>query len=233
MITKKEIKTIVEQEIGIFLEALGYRKIKVAADVIAQYEKQTNEYNFSFGCYVNKYDEYKFIYGFGFGVNKVIEILKDIDRKVSLQKTVYTINNSLMSISPGLLLNPLNIYPAYKYVSTTDELINITKEVKLFYEQKFTSFCNNYSEIIEIDKIFNSFENFYTTGWGKFPSLPFFHVTRLVIARLANNPEFEMVVEKNFEALESIWKQDGLKYDRFDETKPEVFAAKYLRDLKV
>ena len=233
MITKKEIKVIVEQEIGYYLKNVGYKKSKVAADIIAKYESHTTEHNYNFSCHVNKYDVYRFIYGFSFGINKVIDILKIIDQNVPLQKTIYEINNSLMSISPGLLLNPLNIYPAYKYFSTEDELLNILKDVKSFYNEKFIPFFNLYSNVENIDNEFNRFENFYSTSWGKFPSLPFFHVTRLIVARLANNPHYDEVVERNFEALEEIWKKDGFIYDRYDETKPEVFAAKYLRDLNV
>jgi hypothetical protein len=37
---------------------------------------------------------------------------------------------------------------------------------------------------------------------GKSIPISFFHVTRLIIARLANNPNYDEVVEKNYKALE-------------------------------
>lgn len=50
---------------------------------------------------------------------------------------------------------------------------------------------------------------------------------RVIIACQANNPEYENVVEKNFESLEYLWEQGGGKYDRFDEIKLKVFAARF------
>ena len=64
----------------------------------------------------------------------------------------------------------------------------------------------------------------------EFPNLSFFHVTRLIIAKLANDPHFDEIVERNFQALEELWKHEGAVYDRFDESKPEVFTSKYLKD---
>lgn len=95
---------------------------------------------------------------------------------------------------------------------------------------KFIPFCEKYSNIAEIDKLMNSSNNFWIDIIGKSTPIAFFHVTRLIIARLANNPNYGEIVEKNFQALEYLWKQEGAVYDRHDETKPEVFAAKYLKE---
>jgi hypothetical protein len=76
----------------------------------------------------------------------------------------------------------------------------------------------------------NSPSDFWKVSTGKTIPVAFFHVTRLVIARLANNPDYDMVVEKNIEALEELWKRDGGVYDRNDAAKPEVFASEFLRN---
>ena len=38
------------------------------------------------------------------------------------------------------------------------------------------------------------------------------------------------LLQRNFQALEELWKHEGAVYVRFDEIKPEVFTAKYLKD---
>jgi len=150
-----------------------------------------------------------------------------------LSRRKYTIQNSITGISPGLLLDPLHISRAYKYFSTEEALVSILQEVKTFYEQQFVPFCAKYSNFGELDKLINSPADFWIDSNGKSTPISFFHVTRLIIARLANNGNFDEVVERNFQGLAELWKNDGGVYDRNDESKPEVFAAKYLKEKSV
>ena len=233
MITKKEIKSKLETNLGNFLNQHGYKKKKVASDMITLFTNESENYNYAFSCSSVLYEVHRLIYGFAFGIKEVVLIQQEIDNHVPLARNKYIIQPYIMNISPGVLLDPFNIYKAYKDIDTEEKLVEVFNDIMNFYNSKFIPFCNQYSNYKNLDKEFNSFDNFYIKGNGIYPSLTFFHETRLIIARLANNPEYEKVVEKNFEALEYLWEQDGGKYDRFDETKPEVFAAKYLRDLKV
>lgn len=201
--------------------------------MITVMEKDTDVCSYAFYCSMVSYDVHKLIYGFSLGINKIVSIQSDIDRQVPLSRTPNRVSKQITGISPGLLADPYDLYKGYRFFGNSQELSVIMEDIKTFYKDDFTRFCAQYSDVKELDKQFNSFDNFYREGSGIFPPLTFFHITRLIIARLANNPVYEKVVEKNFEALEYLWERDGGKYDRFDESKPEVFAAKYLRDLSI
>jgi hypothetical protein len=232
MINAIDIRKIVDHEIGDLLLPAGYSKIKVKADEVASYEKHDSNNYYEFHCHMEKYNDYKLVYGFSFGINRIVQILKEIDMHVPLERRKYNIHNWITGYSPGLLLDPLDISRAYKYFSNEQELLQILQEVKLFYEQQFVPFCEKYSNVSELDKLMNSPIDFWIKGRGKGISMPiaFFPVSRLIIARLANNPNFDEVVERNFQALEEAWKAEGAVYDRNEETRPEVFAAKYLKE---
>ena len=133
--------------------------------------------------------------------------------------------------SPGYLHDPFDPAKAYKYFTTEGELLQILNDAKSFYKNDFIPFCKNCSDFVALDKLINSFDDFWPDSLGKKVPLRFFHVTRLIVAQLAKNPNYNEVVERNFQALEKLWKEDGGVYNRFDESKPEVFAAKYLTQL--
>ena len=155
--------------------------------------------------------------------------MKEIDSHVPLARFKYEIKSSITGISPGRLFDPFAADRVYKYFSTEGELLSILEEVKSFYKETFVPFCEKYSQFSELDKLINSPDDFWIDNTGKTIPISFLHVTRLVIARLAENPNYDDVVEKNFQALEELWKRDGGVYDRTDRSKPEVFAADYLK----
>ena len=225
-----ELRKIVTREVGNMLLPIGYSQVKVKADMVASYEKNDGKYYYEFHCHTEKYNEYKLVYAFSLGVNKIVEILKEIDSHVPLSRRIYTVQESITGISPGQLLNPLDISRAYKYFATEEALLSILQEVKTFYEQNFVPFCNKYSNVEELDKLINSSADFWIDSTGKTTPISFFHITRLIIARLANNGNFDEVVERNFQALEELWKRDGGVFDRNDGSKAEVFAAKFLKE---
>ena len=229
---KKEIKEYTFQKIGPYFSEQGFTVIKTNNESLFNFEKKTDDYFYSCGGYTLKYDNYKLIYGFSFGIRSIVNILRQIDAKTSLSRVPYNLTESLIGVSPGAILFPKEHERPYKYFSDEYELELCLFDVMAFYQSFFLPFCDKYKSIDKLDLLFNDFRDFKTDNQS-FPKLAFFHVTRLIIARLANNPEYEKVVEKNFEALEFLWEQDGGKYDRLDDNKPEVFAAKYLRDLKV
>lgn len=224
-----ELKKIVIDELGNYFGPLGYSRVKTGSDMVASFAKNDGNYYYDFYSYTNKYNGYQFVYGFSFGINEVVEILKEIDAQAPLRKLKYTIPDSITGISPGQLLDPRDPARAYPLVNTEAELRVELEKVKEFYQNKFVPFCEKYSNITELDRLINSPADFWSDSSGKKTGIVFFHVTRLIIARLANNPNFDEVVEKNFQALEEIWRNDGGVYDRTDRTKPEVVAAEYLK----
>jgi hypothetical protein len=229
MIKKAAINRIVKTKLGEWLSPQGYLSINEGPEIIASFEKEDDNYFYSFNCYTEKYDVFRLVYGFSFGIKRIVEILKEIDAHVMLSRRKYAIKNSITAVSPGLLLDPLHITRAYNTFNTEEELLARLKEIEQFYEQTFKPFCKRFSDINELNSLINSYDDFWKDSWGKHTPIAFFHVTRLIIARMANDPNFEEIVERNFQALEELWKAQGAEYDRTDSSKPEVFAVEYLR----
>lgn len=229
MIAKAAIKRIVKTKLGEWLSSQGYKSINEGPEIIASFEREDDNYFYSLNCYTEKYDVFKLVYGFSFGIKRIVEILKDIDSHVALSRGKYTIKNSITGVSPGLLLDPLHIARAYNTFNTEEELLTRLMEIEQFYEETFKPFCTKFSDVNELNRLVNSFDDFWKDSWGKRTPIAFFHVTRLIIARMANDPNFEEIVERNFQALEELWRAQAAVYDRTDSSKPEVFAAEYLR----
>ncbi|MET0637924.1 MAG: hypothetical protein ABWZ25_17970 [Chitinophagaceae bacterium] len=229
---KSEIKKIVSRELSSFLSIHGYKPEKVKGDLLVTFEKNDGSYFYDFYSYTNKYNDYELVYGFSFGIARIVSILREIDLVVPLSTSKYEIKPSITGISPGRLLDPYATGRGYTPFNNESGLMAVTEEIKYFYEHTFVPFCEKYSRFEELDKLMNSPDDFWVDSDSKTIPFSFFHVTRLIIARLANNPDFDMVVEKNFQALEELWRKFDGVYDRTDKTKPEVFAVDYLKGIQ-
>ncbi|MET0465898.1 MAG: hypothetical protein ABW007_22240 [Chitinophagaceae bacterium] len=174
-----------------------------------------------------------FDYGFGLGYPQVTETLQQIHNHTPIRKEIQQVPRFVTGISPVLLGDPLSPGKHQPPFGTEAELKSIMQDVRTFYQHKFARFSETYSDISALDQAVNSLDNFREKESNQFPPLLYLFVTRLIIARLAENPQYEQVVEKNFEAIEKEWASFDATFDRTDEKRPEVFAAKYLRDLKI
>jgi hypothetical protein len=228
MLKTKEVKDYVKRELEPHFVEQGFTS-KTEKEFVFSYSCDNEGTSHELFGYLLKYNDYKLVYGFSFGLQKVVEVLKQIDKHTPLERRKYSIGNTLISISPGSILFPREPERPYKDFDNEFRLKLILFDIQAFYQSYYLPFCNKYSDIKQLNKLYNRLDDFRIDAW-EFPNLGFFHVTRLVIARLANDPNFDEIVNKNFEALEQLWQRDGGVYDRLDESKPEVFAAKYLKD---
>ena len=229
MINKDAIRKIVKAEMNNFLSPLNYKMLKPKGDIVAEFVMNDGNYQYGFHCHTNKYNEYQLIYGFSFGINKVVDILAEINSHVPLPRYPTEPTFFITGTSPGYLLDPFDPARAFKYFKTEEELLQILNDAKSFYKNDFIPFYEKCSDFVALDELINSFDDFWPDSLGKKVPLRFFHVTRLIVAQLAKNPNYDEVVERNFQALEELWKKEGFIYNRFDESKPEVFAAQYLK----
>lgn len=230
MIDKTTIRKIVKAEMSDFLSLLNYKMLKSRGEIVAEFVMNDGNYQYGFDCHINKYNEYQLVYGFSFGINKVVDILGEINSHAPLARYPAESTFFITGTSPGYLLDPFDPARAFKYFTTEEELLQILNDAKSFYKKDFIPFCQKCSDLVALDKLINSLDDFWLDSLGKRVPLRFFHVTRLIVAQLAKNPNFDEVIELNFQALEELWKKDGGVYNRFDESKPEVFAAKYLKE---
>ena len=228
MLSTKEAKEYIKRELEPYFLEQGFTS-KNEREFVFSYCSDKDGVSYELDGYLLKYNEYKFVYRFYFGLQKVVEILKQIDKHVPLKRNKYIIGNSLIGISPGSILFPREPERPYKDFDNEFRLKLILFDIQAFYQNYFLRFCSKYSDIRQLNKLYNRLDDFRVDSW-EFPNLAFFYVTRLVIARLANDPCFDEIIDRNFQALEQLWKQEGAVYDRLDESKPEVFAAKYLKD---
>lgn len=227
----KNIKEILSRDLEPLFVEKGF-KTKNESQLVFSYYAEKKDVTYAVDGHLLKYNDYVLVYHFYFGIKKVVEHLREIDRVVPLDSNKYTVSNSLITISPGVVLFPKETDRAYKSFDSDFKLKLILFDIQVFYQDFYLPFCNKFSDIKQLDKLFNRLDDFRTDS-SIFPGLAFFYVTRLIIARMANNPDYDEVVERNFQILEAEFRKFGGTYDRNDETQPVVFAAKYLRDLKV
>jgi hypothetical protein len=143
MIKSAEIKKIVNQELGKFLVLHGYVKIKVKGDLAATFEKKDENYYYDFYCHTNKFNGYELVYGFSFGIDKITEVLKEIDQIVPLSRSKYEIRASTIGLSPGRLRDPFNPGGGYTHFTNDSELLAVIEDIKSFYRKTFYLFVRS------------------------------------------------------------------------------------------
>ena len=85
-----------------------------------------------------------------------------------------------------------------------------------------------------MDKIFNNLDNFWDLVTPIGYSLGGYEkLTRLIVAKLSGNPNYEEVVNRSYELLDRIRAAKGLEpYDRHDLTKPIPYTVHLLKDIQ-
>ncbi len=227
MLTNQMIKNQIGQELEPKFTGIGFNVIP-GNELLFCYQREEDGIFQGVDGYLLKYNDFKLVYRFEFGIQAVVQVLREIDKHVPLRKTKYEISNCLVGVSPGGILFPLEPERPYKDFADELQLQSILFDIQAFYLGYYQTFVEKYKDLSRLNLLFNRLDDFVIKPSG-FPNLAFFHITRLVLARMANDPNFEEIVERNFQALEELWKAQGAVYDRTDSSKPEVFAAEYLR----
>ena len=93
---------------------------------------------------------------------------------------------------------------------------------------------DKFSDLREIDKVINGNDP-WTTDW----QMPYafggnFYEKRLIIAKLAGNPNFDDLVDFNYRTLEKLSAENGypFTYNRSDLSKPLPALIQILQDVK-
>ena len=230
---KKEFKAIIARELVPFFQEQGYKKISYLGMLIALYKEDSNTV-YRMGTDDLKYNGFVLIYYYQFGLKIVNSILKEIEKHVPLKKGLYHPVDTYLLISPGVLLDPFHHSRAYDEVMNEQESVVMLDELKQFYLDQFIPFYDKYSDIHYMDSLINNLDDFWegANGRDRYPGIGYFHIIRLIYARLANNPNFDTIVERNLDAFDKYWKSIGGTFDRnADKEFAEVYAGKYLRDL--
>jgi hypothetical protein len=106
--------------------------------------------------------------------------------------------------------------------------------VKNFMTETGFPMLERFNDIKELNKEING-ESFWTTDW----QMPFdlggdFDIKRIIIARLANQGNFEKVMQKSYEQIDKwLTENNQPPIDRTDITKGTPFIEHYLKNLKI
>jgi hypothetical protein len=180
MLKTKEVKEFIKRELEPYFLEQGFTS-KNEKEFVFSYNRDNDGISNKLDGYLLKYNEYVFVYNFYFGLQKVIDILKQINKHVPINGSNYTIQNKLICISPGSILFPRETSRPYKDFDNEFRLKLILFDIQAFYQSYYRRFCNKYGDIKQLNKLYNRLDDFRIDSW-EFPNLAFFHVTRLIIA---------------------------------------------------
>jgi hypothetical protein len=171
-----------------------------------------------------------------YGVNKinhcVNNILKQLQELVTLQYKEDK-NSRLLYLSYNTINNPENTTYLPDMVTEADVQHCVALMID-FLEGTAFPLLEKFDDLREIDKIING-EEPWVTDWHKpFTFVSNFRLKRLIIAKLAGNPNYENLVDLNYKQDEALASQNGYNFinDRGDLTKPIPTLVKLLEDVR-
>ena len=112
-------------------------------------------------------------------------------------------------------------------------VLNFSNIIKNYLDKVGFKKLQKYKDLREIDRLINSFNDFWEDDWGKPYQLGGnFYFRRVVIARLSGNKRWLEVVERNYDAIDKKLEEQGDKerVDRKDTTKPLPYLVELLKN---
>ena len=230
---KQEAKEFVIKHINAFFEKNNFKLVK-KADSSAIYQRKTN-----FG-----------IDGFASGTvdyNPIQKIRYSFYKRINAIEGITNIVNQKIKLSPPIDNNTFSLAFGYdtlilgKYVDTylpecsnENDIIESTKAIIEFAEQYALPLLEKTNDLVFLDNEING-KIFWETDWQqKFNLGGNFDIKRLIIAKLAGNPNFDEIVDKNYKAIEKASEESGYSftYDRNDLSMPVPCVLEILKDIK-
>ncbi|MBL7898318.1 MAG: hypothetical protein JNJ99_07270 [Crocinitomicaceae bacterium] len=230
---KNEAKELVIKHINVFFESQGYKLVK-KADSSVVYQKNMNSGFDGFASGTVDYNPIQKIrYSFYKRIESIEEITYLISQKVKLNPPIDKKTISLAFGYDSLILG--------KYVDTylpeckvEEDVAKCVQEIIGFAEMHALPLLEKANDIRYLDAQING-EIFWETDWQqKFNLGGNFDIKRLIVAWLANNPNFNEIVEKNYNAIEKASELSGypFKYNRQDLSLPIPCALEILKSIK-
>ncbi len=144
----------------------------------------------------------------------LFKIQKSIGASSPLEKTAYSLTFSQASINNASL--PFPDFP------TENDLKICAQNIKIFTEEIAEALLHKLDDFKELDKEINV-GPYYTAGPDmKYQMHGDWHIRQLIIARLANNPNFDQIIhahKNNYQKgmtgeYAAVYKQQMVRYDR-------------------
>lgn len=228
---KAEAKDLVIKYIASFFEKEGFA-LRKRKDTVVEYIRSGNwgfdgfagspvDYNPS---QIIRYSLYK-------RHESVENIMAGVDRKLKLNPPID--RNTVTIAFSYTTLNSINKDTYLPKMETEIDVKNCVDIIISFLRETAFPLLDRFNDLREIDREING-QFFWDTDWRK----PFnlggnFDVKRLVVARLANNEDFEEVVDKTYKSIEKLSLENGYPfvYDRSDLSMPLPYVVSMLKDV--
>lgn len=231
---KADAKEFTIKHINQFFEENVF-KLSKTRDSQVKYIRKTE---FGFDGYASGTVDYNPIQIIRYSFFKRINIIEDIALEVFKRTKVISnpVDKNSLSLAfgyGGLVLG--------KYVDTylpecssENDIINCVADIIDFSKNHALPLIEKANNLKFLDNEING-ENFWETDWQKKFNLGGnFDIKRLIIAKLADNPNFEEVVDKNYKAIEKASEESGypFTYNRNDLSMPVPCVLEILKDVK-
>lgn len=231
-LTKTQSKMWIDQSLTLFMIENDF-KLKKTRNSDLNYFKKTdygfNELNLGF---LNSWPGTQVAYGFYIRYDRIEDICQNILTQLNpghiIKKDSHSIGTSQGSFDGKF---------TYSFMPEMVNEEDVRKSCDLvinFLEKTGFPLAERFKDIKELDKEING-ENFWESDW----QMPFtlgndFPQKRMVIARLADQGNFDKVMQKSYEWMDNWCIENNQPLiDRTDITKGTPFIEHYLRNLEV
>ena len=178
---------------------------------------------------------YKIQLGNGMTHKIIIDILYQVNEKISLGAVLQK-DMSTFSFKPNneYYGNKDNIFNWHEPFTTEEGLREQVDKVIEYLENGGMAAFDKYQDLREVDKIFNNLDNMWDPIHSRigYSLGGYDYLTRIIIAKLSGNPNYEKIVQWSFEWIEREYKV--AKYpDSWVQTKLETETlVEILKDIQ-
>lgn len=230
---KQEAKEFVIKHINSFFEIHDF-KLQKKADSSVIYQRKTNFGIDGFASGTVDYNPVQKIrYSFYKRINSIEEITNIVNQRIKLSPPIDKNTISFAFGYGGLVLGK-HVDTYLPECSNEEDIIKSVSEIIDFTNTHAFPLLEKSNDIKFLDAEIND-NDFWETDWQqKFNLGGNFDIKRLIIAKLAGNPNFDEIIDKNYKAIEKASEESGypFTYDRNDLSMPVPSVLEILKDIK-
>lgn len=227
---KTEAKELTIKYIDSFFKEFDFKLIKTTnSDVVYERKKEGG-----FDGFVSGTLDYNPIQIIAYSVYKRINAVEEISAKLGEKiRLSPSINDETNTIAFGYeTLNGINKQTTLPDMKTEEDLMSCVETIKTFMRETAIPLLDRFNDLREIDKEINGDEPWETDWKQKINLGGNFRYKRLIIAKLANSPNYDRLVEHEFAFLSKLAQEKGVTLpDRNDTNWPLVYVINFLKDI--
>lgn len=227
---KTEAKELTIKYIDSFFNEFGFTLIKTKNSTVLYEQKQTKVID-GFASGTLDYNPVQIIrYSVFKRIHAIEEITAKLGEKIKLSPPISDETNTIAFSYETL--NGINKQTTLPDMKTEEDLIGCVETIKTFMRETAIPLLDRFNDLREIDKEINGDEPWETDWKQKFNLGGNFRYKRLIIAKLANSPNYDRLVEHEFAFLSKLAQEKGVTLpDRNDTNWPLVYVINFLKDI--